>query len=254
MSQPTTSIATSDERSITIRGMDLIEDMIGKLTFTEATYLSLTGKLPNAAQTKILDACLVTLMEHGLTPSALVARFVADSVPGEIQAAMAAGLSSIGSVFVGTMEGCARLLQQGLAEGGDLDAYCERVVNEHLQARRPLPGFGHPYHKPDDPRPARLFQVAREAGADGRYIALLERMGAAFDRLRGRHMTINATGAIGALLLEIGVPVDCHRGVAVVSRASGLIAHIREEREQHTARYLWDAAMQQIPYVADDEA
>lgn len=243
-----TSIATSDATSITIRGMDLVNDVIGERSFTEATYLSMTGRFPNQTETRVLDACLVTLMEHGLTPSSIVTRLVADSVPGEVQVAIAAGLSSVGSVFVGTMEGCARILAQGIDEGGDLDAYCERVVAEHRQARRPLPGFGHPHHKPDDPRSPRLFEVGRAAGIDGKYVDLLQRLGLVFDKAVGRHMTINATGAIGALLLEIGIPIDILRGVAVVSRASGLIAHIREEQEQHTARHIWDLASANIPY------
>lgn len=244
-----TRIATSDATSITMRGLDLVTDVIGERTFTETTYFSMCGRMPSATETKVLDACLVTLMEHGFTPSAIIARMVIDSVPDEIQVAMAAGLSSVGSVFVGTMEGCARILQQGLAEGGDADAYCARVVAEHRAARKALPGFGHPHHKPDDPRTPRLFAVARAAGVEGRYIALLERLGAAFDAAVGRHMTINATGAIGALLSEIAVPVEVMRGVAVVSRASGLMAHIREEREQHTARYVWQLASDNIPYV-----
>lgn len=251
MAQYHTRIATSDETSITIRGMDLVNDVIGERSFTEATYLSMTGRFPDQTETRVLDACLVTLMEHGLTPSSIVARLVADSVPGEVQVAMAAGLSSVGSVFVGTMEGCARILARGIEEGGDLDAYCERVVAEHRQARQPLPGFGHPHHKPDDPRSPRLFAVGRAAGIDGRYVDLLQRLGTVFDKAVGRHMTINATGAIGALLLEIGIPIEILRGVAVVSRASGLIAHIREEQEQHSARHIWNLASEHIPYQGD---
>lgn len=251
MADYNTRIATSDATSITMRGLDLVDDVIGKRTFTESTYFSMCGRMPNETETRVLDACLVTLMEHGFTPSALVARMVADSVPGEIQVAMAAGLSSVGSVFVGTMEGAARILAQGVREGGDPAAYCERVVAEHRSEKRPLPGFGHPHHKPDDPRSPRLFAVAREAGVEGTYIDMLLLLGETFDKALGRHMTINATGAIGALLLEIGVPADVMRGVAVVSRAAGLMAHIREEREQHTARYLWQMASDNIPYVED---
>jgi citrate synthase len=251
MTDYSTRIATSDASSITIRGLDLMRDLIGECTFTEATYFSMCARMPTRAQTIVLDACLVTLMEHGFTPSSLITRFVIDSVPEEVQVAMAAGLSAVGSVFVGTMEGCAIILKQGIERGGDLDDHCARVVAEHRAARKPLPGFGHPHHKPDDPRSPRLFDVALKAGVDGRYIDLLQRLGTAFDAAVGRHMTINATGAIGALLLEIDVPVEIMRGVAVVSRASGLMAHIREEREQHTARYVWQLAADNIPYAPD---
>ena len=91
--------------------------------------------------------------------------------------------------------------------------------------------------------------ATRATGVEGRHIAPLHRLEAAFDEALGRQIAINATGAIGALLLEIAVPVEIMRGVAVVSRASGLMAHIREEREQHTARYLWQMASDNIPYV-----
>src|SRR5689334_9190002 len=165
---PKTRIATSNATSITIRGRDLVNELVGRHTYTEILYFLTVGRMPKAGETRVLDACLVTLMEHGLTPSAIVARMVADNVPEEPQAAMAAGLLTIGSVFVGTMEGCAKILRAGMAQSGDHDAYCRQVVETHRAKRRALPGFGHPIHKPDDPRPPRLFAVAEEAGHSGK--------------------------------------------------------------------------------------
>lgn len=245
---PTTRIATSDATSITIRGRDLVNELIGRHTYTEILYFLTVGRMPDAGETRVLDACLVTLMEHGLTPSAIVARMVADNVPEEPQAAMAAGLLTVGSVFVGTMEGCAKILSAGIA--ADADAYCRAVVAQHRAEKRALPGFGHPIHKPDDPRPPRLFAVAAEAGHAGRHIDLLKRLGAELDRQAGRHLTINATGAIAALLLEIGLPAESLRGIAVVSRAGGLIGHLLEERETHSGRAFWEAIDQGSPYEA----
>jgi citrate synthase len=244
----TTQIATSDAQTITVRGKDLVNELIGRYSFTEILYFLITDRFPSAGQTRVLDACLVTLMEHGFTPTSLVARLIHDSVPGEAQVAMSAGLLAIGSVFVGTMEGCGRILRAGLAEGGDLDAYCRRVVAEHRAAKRALPGFGHPFHKPDDPRPPRLFQVAAEAGVPGDHIALLQRLNGEIDRAFGRHLTINATGAIGALLLEIDLPPEAMRGIAVVSRSGGLVGHLLEEQRTHSARKLWALAEEHIPY------
>ena len=250
MTQFTTSIAHSDASTITIRERDLVDELIGKCTYTEMLYFLIRNRMPTPTETRVLDACLVTLMEHGFTPSSLVARLVADSVPGQVQVAMAAGLTTVSSVFVGTMEGCADILKQGMLEGGDPDAYCQRIIAEHRAAKRLLPGFGHPFHKPDDPRTPRLIAVAREAGVDGHYIDLLLKLSEVFDRTLGKHMTINATGAIGALLLEIGIPADIMRGIAVVSRAGGLIGHIMEEQTNRTARHIWELAEQNIPYVA----
>jgi len=243
-----TSIATSDPHSITVRGRDLVTELLGRYTYTEMVYFLTCGKLPNPQQTKVLDACLVTLMEHGWTQIAILTRVMLDSVPDQPQVAMGAGLMAVSSVFAGTMEGCSKILSTGIKRGSDLDAYCAEVVVEHIASKVPVPGFGHRLHKPDDPRTPRLFEIAREAGVVGQYIDLLERLGRAVDSGYRKHLTINATGAIGALLLEIGVPLSAMRGVAVVSRAGGLLGHVVEERETHAAREIWRLTRENIPY------
>jgi citrate synthase len=249
MTRPVTHVATSDTSTITVRGKDLVHDLIGRHGFTETLYFLICDRLPTPGQTRVLDACLVTLMEHGWTPTSIIARLVADSVPGQAQVALAAGLLAVGDVFAGTMDGCARLLHEGVS-APDATAYCEAAVAAHRAEKRSLPGFGHPFHKPDDPRPPRLFAVAAEAGHDGRYIALLRELGRALDRAAGRHLTINATGAIAALLLEIGMPLTSMRAVAVVSRAGGLAGHLVEEERTHAAREIWRLTEEGIPYAA----
>ena len=119
---------------------DLVHELIGVRSYTEMVYFLITERFPTPEQTRLLDACLVTLMEHGLTPSAIVARLIADSVPGQAQVAMAAGLLAVGDVFVGTMEGCAELLEHGL-NAVDQAAFCTATVAEHVEAQRPVPGF-----------------------------------------------------------------------------------------------------------------
>lgn len=246
-----TRIAASDTSSITVRGKDLVDDLIGERGFTETLYFLICHRFPTAGETRILDACLVTLMEHGFTPSSIIARLMIDSVPDEMQVAVAGGLLSIGSVFAGTMEGCARLIQAADGHSDDLAAFCENIVATHRATKTTLPGFGHPIHKPDDPRTPKLFAVAEKNGASGRYIALLKQMSAQFDRLYGRHLTINATGGMAALLLEIGFPPDAMRGISVVSRAGGLIGHVQEERETKSARRIWKLVEENIPYQRD---
>ena len=242
-----THIATSDTHSITVRGHDLVNDLMGKCSFTAMLYFLLTNRMPTDSQAKVLDACLVTLMEHGWTPTSLIARLAIDSVPTEAQVGIAAGLLAVGDVFAGTMEGAGRILEAGIAQA-DKKAYCRDVVADHRAARRPLPGFGHPIHKPDDPRTPRLFEIACEAGCKGDYIALLLELSAEFDRVLGRHITINATGAMAALLLEIGLAPHVMRSIAVVSRSGGLAGHLAEERETHAARHIWHLVEQNIPY------
>jgi len=247
MADMTTHIATSTADGITVRGHDLVNELVGRLTFTEMFYFLVCGRMPTKAECRVLDACLVTLMEHGFTPASLISRLVHDSVPEEIQVAVASGLLAVGSVFAGTMEGCARILQRGVGVE-DPDRYCAQVVEEHRAAKKPVPGFGHAFHKPDDPRTPRLLSIAAEEGLSGKYVDLLQRLAVAVDRAAGRHLTINATGAIGALLLEIGIPPEVCRGVAVVSRSGGLVGHILEEQRTRSARFITKLAKEHIPY------
>jgi citrate synthase len=244
----TTSIAKSDERTVIIRGKDLVHELIGQRSFSEMVFFLIRNRFPSPDELRVLDACLVTLMEHGFTPSAIVTRVVADSVPGEAQVAMAAGLLAVGGVFVGTIEGCARILQDGAAHA-DAGAYCRDIVGEHLRKRVPLPGFGHRLHKPDDPRATRLLALGSECSLKGDYPRLLKQLAAELDRASGRHITINATGAIAALLLEIGMPVEVMRPIAVLSRCGGLPGHILEEKKTGSGRHIWRLVDESIPYA-----
>lgn len=247
MAQIKTRIATADATSVTIRGRDIARDLIGKLSFTEMFYLLTVGRMPTPPQTKVLDACLLAMMEHGFTPSALIARFMAESLPGQIQAALGAGVLAVGDVHAGTMEGCAALLEQGLREE-DRDAWAMRIAAEFRARGEAVPGFGHRLHKPDDPRTPPLLDVARQAGAEGAHLELLLLLSAAIDASAGRHVTINATGAIAALLLDIGIARDVVRAIAVVARCAGLVGHVLEEHETGSSRHLVRLARETIPY------
>jgi citrate synthase len=249
-SKPTTRISTHTNETITVYGADLVDDLIGELTFTEMTYLAITGRRPSAGETRILDAVLVTLMEHGLTPSAIATRMIYGSTPESLQAAVSAGLLAVGSVFVGTMEGCAALIERILA-ASDREEAAREIAAEYRSARKPLPGFGHHMHKPDDPRTPKLFAVAEAEGVPGEHIGALRTLSAAVDAHYGKHLTINATGAVGALLGEIGIPAGVMRGVAVVSRSAGLVAHIAEEQRSPSMRYMWESVEEAVPYVGD---
>ena len=247
---PTTRLCTHSTESITVRGADLVDDLIGELTFTEMTFFAITGRRPSKAQTRILDAVLVTLMEHGLTPSAIAARMIYGSTPESLQAGVSAGLLAVGSVFVGTMEGCAALIERILA-APDAQALARDIADEYRSARKAIPGFGHHMHKPDDPRTPKLFALAEAEGVPGDHIRALRQLSAAVDERFGKHITINATGAIGALLGEIGIPAQVMRGIAVISRSAGLVAHIAEEQQRPSMRYMWELVEEGVPYDAD---
>jgi citrate synthase len=246
---PATSIATHSPEDVFVRGRSLCKELIGKVTFTEMTFFHVTGRMPSAAQTAMLDACLVTLMEHGLTPSVLAARLVYSSAPEAMQSAVAAGLLAVGSAFVGTVEGCAALLER-IVGAGDHGAEAEalRIAGEHRAARRPVPGFGHPEHKPDDPRSVVLLRLAREQGIAGAHVAALGMLASSVDVASGKHVTVNATGAVAAVLADCGLPAEILRGFAVLARCAGLVGHVHEEQRRPSMRAIWHAAEEAVPY------
>jgi len=244
----TTSIATHTNEDIFIRDRSLCRELIGKLSFTEMIYFQILGRMPTPAQTAVVDACLVTLMEHGLTPSALATRLIYSSAPEAMQAGVAAGLMGVGSVFVGTMEGCAALLAEILAAPEGVPAAARRVAEEHRAARKPLPGFGHHLHRPDDPRSIRLFQVARDQGVADRHVEAVLALSAAIDEVYGKHITINATGAIAACLGDCGVPAEILRGFALITRCAGLVGHVHEEQHKPAMRAIWESADEAVAY------
>jgi citrate synthase len=247
---PTTQIGTamSEIDRLRFRGKDTLSELVGKATFTECIFLGVTGKMPTPQQTRILDACLVILMDHGITPSALVTRLVADSVPTDLQVPIAAGLLTVGNKFIGTMAGAGALLSEGVVSGVAPEQWAAETVAAYRKAGKRFPGFGHPAYFPDDPRTVRLFAVADEAGVPGDYIRLARFIEAEIAKQGSRKLPLNATGAIGALLCEIGFPVGAMRGVAVVSRSAGLLAHAVEELESETVPHVWSLVTDAIPY------
>ena len=235
-------IAWSNRKRIVVRGKDLPSEVIGRLDLGDFSFLQLTGQLPTREESRVYNAILVTLVEHGLTPSALAARLTYAGAPESMQAAVAAGLCGLGTVFVGSMENAARLLSEALAPGAgevDLEAQARTIAAEYRAAGRILPGLGHPIHKPVDPRAPRLFEVAAECGLSGRYVALMQAIAREAERLSGKELPVNATGAIGALCCELGFSWKVVRGFGVMARAVGLVGHILEEAENPIASELW---------------
>jgi len=258
-------IAWSNAERIVVRGHDLPTEVLGHMDLAAFSFLQLTGRRPTDEQARVYNALLITLVEHGLTPSALAARLTYAGAPESLQAAVAAGLCGLGSVFVGTTEGSAQMLAEELGAGGgdpdanpgtnpdaypggtvDLERAADRIVARFRERKQLVPGLGHPFHKPIDPRTPRLFEIAAECGLRGRYCDLMEHVALAAERASGRALPVNATGAIGALCNELGLPLKAVRGLGVMARAIGLVGHILEEAEQPIGVELWRRA--------DDEA
>lgn len=246
---PETRLCAHHLTGMSYRDVDLVEDLIGKKTFTEVMIMQILGRDARPVDMRIVDAVLVTLMEHGMTPSAIATRLIYMSAPENLQGAVASGLMAVGSQFVGTMENCSRLLDR-IKQAADGRAEALAIAREFREQRRPLPGFGHHLHKPDDPRSIKLLALAEaEPELQGASIKALRLLAAAIDETYGKHITINATGAVAALLSEIGVPTDLMRGFAVISRAAGLVSHVAEEQQSPSGRYIWETIDHAIPYV-----
>jgi len=231
---------------IVVRGKDLPGELLGKINLGDMGFLELTARLPTPQESTVFNAILVTLVEHGITPSALAARLTYAGAPESLQAAVAAGLCGLGTVFVGSMEGAARLLYQalprdraGTADAAALDELARQIVADHRARRASIPGLGHPIHNPVDPRTPRLFQIAAENGLAGAYVDLMKRVGVEAARVSGHALPINATGAIGAICCEFGFSDRIVRGFGVMARAVGLVGHLLEESERPLALEVW---------------
>jgi len=232
-------LAWSSAHRVVVRGHDLA-DLIGKVSLGDFAFLELKGRLPTPPESVVFNAIAITLVEHGLTPSAIASRMTLLGAPESMQGAVAAGLLGLGSRFGGPVEDAARMLQEALAEDPrDLAEAARRVVALHQEAKRPVPGLGHPVHRAVDPRVPRLFEVASENGLAGRHVDLMVAVGAEAARAYGRPLPVNATGAIGALAGELGLPWQVCRGLAVMARAIGLVAHVQEELSEPLAAEIW---------------
>jgi citrate synthase len=228
--------STTDK--IYVRGFDLTEDLLGKVSLGDVAFLELKGRLPSPEESVMFNALVVTLVEHGLTPSAIAARLTYFGAPEALQAAVAAGLLGMGDRFGGSIEQAARSLQEAPQEG-DPRAVARQIVDSYRTSRQVIPGLGHPIHKPIDPRTPRLFALAAENGFAGRHVEVMKLVGEEASAAYGRSLPVNATGAIAAIATEMEIPWRVCRGLAVMARAIGLVAHLQEEMADPTAAEIW---------------
>ena len=246
-----TAISTSDEETILVRGKNLTEDLVGRVGFTEYFWLLLTGTQPNTAQHRVLDATLVAIAEHGLVPSVVAARMTLAAAPEALQGAVAAGLLGCGSVVLGSSDAAGQFfaaIAAKMENGVDAEEAATSVVLEYRSARRPIPGYGHPLHKNFDPRVKRLFDVAAQVNASGRYALIARRVERILPDLLGRPLALNVSGAIPAVLLDVGYPLAALKGVPLLARTAGLIAHLLEEQLRPIGFVMSHAAAASINY------
>ena len=244
------AISASSADSIIVRGYDLCRDLVGHVTFTDHAWLLVTGDLPSPAQRRILDAALVAIAEHGLVPSVAASRMTLAAAPEAIQGAVAAGILGCGSVILGSAESAARFISRilGSESSRAVKAAAHAALVEAHDARQAVPGYGHPLHKRADPRVERLLAIAAEAGSSGRHIEIARLIEKLLPEITGKPLVMNVSGAIAAVLLDAGYPLLAVKGIPILARTAGLIAHLLEEQERPIGFILADAGASAIAY------
>ena len=248
-----TGLGKAELHRILVRGYDLTEELVGKITFSQMTFLMLAGRMPTAGQTRMVDALLTILVEHGMVASIVAARLTYHTAPEAIQAAVAAAILGAGSVHLGSSEWCARMLQEALPPGiheADLDAIAASVVKRYEERKQRIPGIGHRTHAEGDPRADRLFQIARETEVAGCYCDLLQRVARTAEAGRGRRLPVNVTGAIAAVASDLGLPWQMSKAFAIIGRTLGAMAHIGEEIRNPVAQNIQAAINAALVYEA----
>lgn len=249
-----TSICGASADRIEVRGRDLVEEIIGKFSFTEAFLFVLLGQKPTAAQVRVVDAVLTAIMEHGLVPSVIASRLTILGAPESYQGAIASGLLGVGDRFAGTASETAKVLDRIVAAPpAERAGIAIAEVKSHRSRRVPLPGFGHPTHRTEDPRVAKLLQVVSETGGKQDYVAALKLLESALVQVLGRRLPTNVSAAIAVALREAELPIEAIRGVIMVARCAGLVGHLLEESREPIAEDIWHTVEQQIPYVSPSQ-
>ena len=233
-------IAQAYPDRVEVRGRDLCADLMGRLSFTEYFHLLLTGDEPTAEQRDFLDLLLISLAEHGMMPTNVAARMTLAADPGSLHGAVAAGILGCGPVILGTAEECAKLLQAG----GDAHVVARRT----RAAKQKLPGFGHPVHRPLDPRAERILELADARGVSGRHVAFARELREAAHATWGRPLTMNVSLPIAAVMLDLGFPAATVKAVPILARTAGLLAHLAEEQVEPVGFMMAGAAEEAIRY------
>jgi citrate synthase len=231
-----TALGASTRDTITLLGHDLANDVMGSVGFGELAFWLATQRRPTPGETRVFEAVLAALADHGFTPTAIVTRLTYLSAPDSVQGALAAGLLGGGSRFLGVTEDCGRFLHDVLlgleeqpADDAGWDAVARETVADRRAAKKLIPGLGHHVHKDGDPRTPRLFAIAAEEGLYGPHLSLFAAIGRVHPEILTKTLPLNGAGVCGAALADLGLPLELLRGFALLARTAGLIGQLAEE-------------------------
>lgn len=227
-----TSITRIEPNKVLLRGYR-IDELMGSIGFAEAVYLAFTGELPSKTDAQLVEAILVSSIDHGATPPSCQAARTVAMTGSPLNAAVAAGVLAISTHHGGAIENCMRMLMQVVdrwkSSNTDLDAFAQEIVGEFRRDNKRLPGYGHRYHT-KDPRSVKLFAIARNLDAAGNHIQMASALERAIEPVLGRPLPINVDGAIAAALCDLGLPPELGNAFFMIARVPGLIAHVWEEK------------------------
>jgi citrate synthase len=250
---PVSHISQAHADRVEVRGRDLTGDLMGRLSFTEYFHLLLTGEEPTEDQRFFLDLLLIAIAEHGMMPTNVAARMTLAADPGSLQGAVAAGILGCGPVILGTSEECARLLVDARrrVEAGEAPSGVANEIAQQVRAARgKLPGFGHPVHRPLDPRAERILELADARGVSGPHVALARALRDGAATAWGRPLTMNVAMPIAAVMLDLGFPSAAVKAVPILARTGGLLAHLAEEQQNPLGFLMASHAEEAISYEA----
>jgi citrate synthase len=248
---PVSHISQAYPDRVEVRGRDLTGDLMGTTTFTEYFHLLLTGREPTEDQRFFLDVLLVAIAEHGLMPTNIAARMTLAADPGSLQGAVAAGILGCGPVILGTSESCAQMLeaaQEKVASGGAPVVVARDLARAIHASGGKVPGFGHPVHRPLDPRAERILELADAREVSGPHVLLARSLRDSVAEAWGKPLTMNVSMPIAAVMLDLGFPSAAMRAVPILARTAGLLAHLSEEQQAPLGMLLAARAEEGIEY------
>jgi citrate synthase len=249
--EPVSRISQAFPDRVEVRGRDLCGDLMGRLSFTEYFHLLLTGAEPTDDQRYFLDLLLVAIAEHGMMPTNVAARMTLAADPRSLQGAVAAGILGAGPVVLGTSEACAALLEEAqrkAAAGAEPAEVAAELARSIRDSGDRLPGFGHPLHRPLDPRAERILELADGRGVSGPHVLLARCLRDAAADAWGRPLAMNVAMPIAAVMLDLGFSSATVKAVPVLARTAGLLAHLAEEREQPLGFFMAGKAEEAVRY------
>jgi citryl-CoA lyase len=222
-----TAITDTGPGNIRVRGYDVTE-MMDKLSFGQAVYLVLRGELPSEKEARMMEAILVSSVDHGVVPPSVLGARNVIAGGNSLNAAVAGGVLVIGDSHGGAIEQSARILQDWAAKEGTTDQLAVDLLAELRSTKKRMPGYGHRLHT-TDPRTVKLFEIANSLQFSGRHTELCQAVEIELEKASGRRLPINVDGAIAAIISDMGFDWRLGKGFFIISRVPGLIAHAYEE-------------------------